>query len=134
MDDPVFLYVEDDPMSRMVMSVLLKRVIGYTEVTIFENSANFMERVKALPKTPDVIFLDVQVRPHDGYEMLKMLRQDQTYKNAKIIAMTANVMVHDVEELRRTGFSGLIGKPIMKDNFPELLKRILDGQSVWFIP
>jgi hypothetical protein len=48
--------------------------------------------------------------------------------------MTANVMVHDVDELRRTGFSGLIGKPIMKDNFPELLKRILEGQSVWFIP
>jgi CheY-like chemotaxis protein len=63
-----------------------------------------------------------------------MLRQDPAYQNAKIIAMTANVMVHDVEELRRTGFSGLIGKPIMKENFPELLKRILEGQSVWFIP
>lgn len=134
MADPTLLYVEDDPMSRVVMTVLIKRVIGYSEFTIFENSTNFMERVKALPKTPDVIFLDVQVRPYDGYEMLKMLRQDPIYKDTKIIAMTANVMVHDVDELRRTGFTGLIGKPIMKDNFPELLKRILEGQSVWFIP
>jgi CheY-like chemotaxis protein len=134
MADPTFLYVEDDPLSRQVMTVLLKRVIGFSEFTIFENSENFTERIKALPKIPDVIFLDVQVRPHDGYELLKMLRQDPAYQNAKIIAMTANVMVHDVEELRRTGFSGLIGKPIMKENFPELLKRILEGQSVWFIP
>jgi CheY-like chemotaxis protein len=81
-----------------------------------------------------VIFLDVQIHPLDGYEMLRQLREDPTYEKAIIIAMTANVMSHDVEKLQQAGFSGLIGKPIMKDIFPSLIEKVLQGQAVWFVP
>ena len=131
---PHFLYVEDDMRSRKVVELLLSRVMGYEHVTIFEDSANFMERVRALPTIPDVIFLDVQIKPHDGYAMINMLRSDPTYQKATIIAMTANVMSHDVEQLQQVGFSGLIGKPILKENFPDLVKKLLAGESVWYIP
>ena len=131
---PHFLYVEDDMRSRKVVELLLSRVMGYEHVTTFEDSANFMERVRALPTIPDVIFLDVQIKPHDGYAMINMLRSDPTYQKATIIAMTANVMSHDVEQLQQVGFSGLIGKPILKENFPDLVKKLLAGESVWYIP
>jgi CheY-like chemotaxis protein len=131
---PHFLYVEDDMSSRKVVELLLTKVMGYREVTIFEDSANFMERVRALPQVPDVIFLDVQITPHDGYEMIKMLRSEPAYQEAKIIAMTANVMSHDVEQLQQVGFSGLIGKPVLKENFADLVKKLLGGESVWYVP
>lgn len=131
-----FLYAEDDPMSRQVMSVMLTKleIEGGTEVTIFEDSSNFMERVKALPKVPDVIFLDVQITPHSGFEMLKMLREDPAYKGKPIIAMTASVTVSDIEDLKKAGFDGLIAKPVRKKVFPELLDRILSGDDVWYVP
>lgn len=131
---PNFLYVEDDMRSRKVVELLLGRVMGLKNITIFEDSANFMERVKALPVVPDVIFLDVQITPHDGYAMINMLRSDPAYQDATIIAMTANVMSHDVEQLQQVGFSGLIGKPVLKENFPDLVKKLLAGESVWYIP
>ncbi|MBN1564782.1 MAG: response regulator [Anaerolineae bacterium] len=131
---PRFLYVEDDMRSRMVVKMMLTKVMQYTDVTIFEDSANFMDRVKALPQVPDVIFLDVQIAPHDGYEMIAMLRSDPAYQDTIIIAMTANVMSHDVEKLQRVGFSGLIGKPILKENFPDLINKLLNGEAVWYIP
>ena len=112
---PVFLYVEDDKPSRRVIEVLIRSVLGYSDITVFENSENFMQRINDLPCQPDVIFLDVQMAPCDGYEMLAMLRSDPRFANTTIIAMTANVMSYDVDKLRQGGFTGLIGKPIMKD-------------------
>ncbi len=73
------------------------------------------------------------MRPYDGYELLKMLRSDSTYKEATIIAMTACVMATDVQALRAAGFNGLIGKPILRQVFPGLLKQILTGEPVWFV-
>jgi CheY-like chemotaxis protein len=132
--NPVFLYVEDDMLSRKVMEMMIKLLMGYQKLTIFESSANFMDRVQTLAEPPDVILLDVQIGPHDGYEMLDMLRQNREFENATIIAMTANVMSHDVEALKRAGFDGLIGKPVMKEVVPELLTRILAGEQVWYVP
>jgi CheY-like chemotaxis protein len=126
------LYVDDDALSREVMHVLAAKVIG-ADITLLDDNTNFMDKVRELPAVPDVIFLDIQMRPHDGYEMLKMLRSDSTYKEATIIAMTASVMATDVQALRAAGFNGLIGKPIMRQVFPGLLKQILTGESVWFV-
>jgi two-component system sensor histidine kinase/response regulator len=131
---PAFLYIEDDAMSRRIIDVMLRQVMGFSNTTIFDNSADFLEKVHALPAVPDVIFLDVQIRPHDGYAVLKLLREDSSYRDVPVIAMTANVMSHDVEHLKKAGFSGLIGKPILKEIFPQLVKNILNGEAVWYVP
>lgn len=132
--NPVFLYVEDDLLSRRVMEMMIKLVMGYQNLTIFENSIDFMHRVEALPEKPDVILLDIQMGPLDGYQILQMLRQNERFGNATIIATTANVMSHDVEALQRAGFDGLIGKPLIKEIMPELLMRVLSGEQVWYVP
>ena len=54
---------------------VLASVIG-ADITLLDDNTNFMDKVRDLPAVPDVIFLDIQMRPHDGYEMLKMLRGD----------------------------------------------------------
>lgn len=130
---PSFLYVEDDAFSREIMQLLIMQVLGYPHLTIFAENDNFMDRVRALPDVPDVVFLDIQMQPHDGYEMLHMLRAHPAYEQCTIIAMTASVMATDVEALKKAGFDGLIGKPIMRKVFPDLLKQILTGESVWYV-
>lgn len=131
---PVFLYVEDDMASRQVVKVLITRVMKYEHLHVFENSADFMTRIHALNPKPTLIFLDIQMRPHDGYQVLSMLRQDPDFAHTTIIAMTANVMSHDVEQLKSAGFDGLIGKPIDNTIFPQLVSRIVSGESIWFLP
>lgn len=130
---PTILYVDDDGLSREVMKLLVVKAMGFPNLTMFEDSANFMEKMRELVHKPDVIFLDIQIFPHDGYEMLKMLRADEHFKDATVIAMTASVMATDVQALRTAGFDGLIGKPIMRQVFPSLLKQILAGEPVWFV-
>jgi len=126
-----FLYVENDPMSREVMSLLLVTMLGH-HITIFEDSQDFMGRIKALPFVPAVFLLDVHIAPHDGYDMLKMLREEAAYQDKYVVAVTASVMSDDVRQLQQAGFNGMIAKPIRKKAFPDLITRILAGESVWY--
>jgi CheY-like chemotaxis protein len=128
-----FLYVEDDPISRDVIRIALQTVMGYEQVSIFENSENFLERVESLPAVPDVILLDIHMEPLDGIEMLKLLKRNGTYADSRIIALTASVMNEEVAMLMESGFDGGIGKPIDPDIFPGLIQRIIDGETVWHI-
>jgi len=127
------LYVEDDPRSRQVMELIMTRAMKVQNLFIFEESSDFMSRVKALPQQPDVILLDIHVSPHDGFAMLNMVRADVELKKTKVIALTASVMNEEVEALRAQGFDGAISKPLSVSLFPGLIERIVAGESVWHI-
>jgi two-component system cell cycle response regulator DivK len=43
-------------------------------------------------------------------------------------------MQHDVERVREAGFHGFIGKPLDHNRFPDQIRRILAGKSVWDSP
>ena len=132
-ESPVILCVDDDSMSRDVLQVLLETVMGFPTVSYFENSQDFMTQIHALDVVPTLIFLDIQIRPYDGYEMLSMLRNDPAFSEATIIALTAHVMATDITKFREAGFNGLIGKPLNNRNFPDLVNQILAGEQVWHI-
>lgn len=132
-NDYVYLYVEDDPLSREALTLVIKRVLKVERLYVFEDSANFMARVKALPEKPDLILLDIHMAPISGFEMLKLLRQDADYARSKIIALTASVMNEEVELLKASGFDGVIGKPISVAQFPLLLTRVIQGESIWYV-
>src|SRR5258708_14779159 len=128
---PFFLYVEDDLASREVMEVLLKEVMGFSKYTVFEDSVNFMDRLNALPETPDVIFLDIHIKPADGHELFHMIRKSERFRKVILVALTASVMSNEIKRLRETGFRQLIGKPINPLTFPGKITDILAGREVW---
>lgn len=132
-DDFYFLYVEDDPHSRNVMQMIMKNGMKVRRLTIFEDSEDFMSRLRALETIPNVIMLDIHVRPFNGYQMLDMIRADPAYDHVKIIALTASVMNEEVDQLRSKGFDGTISKPVRIQVFPKLMKQVVEGESVWHI-
>jgi CheY-like chemotaxis protein len=130
---PVILYVEDEARSRKVMELLLSKRMGLPHVTMFEDSTDFLSRAEALNPRPSVIFLDIHIRPHNGFDMLRMLRQSSHFDSVPIVALTASIMNEEVNELLVAGFDGCLGKPIDTDTFPEILERIAAGEKIWHI-
>jgi len=130
---PAVLYVEDDLQSRRLMSMLLKGRLKLPHVTILEDSENFLEHVEALDPKPELVLLDIHVKPYSGFEMLAMLREFEWAQHIPIVALTASVMNEEVQQLRRAGFNGCLAKPIDLDTFPDMLERILDGEFIWRI-
>jgi len=131
MQEPVILYVEDDALSRVVMEALLTRGMGFHNITIFENTRDFMNRLQALPSKPDIIFLDIHMEPIDGFAVLSLIRQNEAFCSTKVVALTASVMNEEVKKLKDAGFNGVIAKPLDVNIFPRVLHRILSGEQVW---
>jgi CheY-like chemotaxis protein len=130
-DMDCLLCVEDDPSNRLVMKLLVEKTLNPKYYAIFEDSTDFLPRVRNLPARPDIILLDIHVAPFNGFQMLQMIRKDPVYFDTKVVALTASVMNEEVERLRKSGFDGAIGKPITLSTFPIVVERILNGESLW---
>lgn len=130
--NPVLLYVEDEPRSRKVMQMITSDM-GLTDVIIFEDSTDFQARVSALHPRPDIVFLDIHMKPYTGFEMLAMLRKMPQFDGIPVVAMTASVMNEEVQQLRSAGFDGCLAKPIDMDTFPDTVQRIMKGELIWRI-
>ena len=129
---PHILYVEDEVRSRRVMQMITSD-LDLPPVTLFEDSTDFLERALALSPKPDLIFLDIHMKPYTGFQLLDMLLASGTFDNTPIVAMTASVMNEEIQALRTAGFDGCIAKPIDFDSFPEILNHIMIGEKVWRI-
>lgn len=130
-DIDCLLCVEDDSSNRLVMKLLVEKTLNVKYYAIFEDSADFLPRVRNLPVRPDIVLLDIHVSPFNGFQMLQMIREDSVYFNTKVVALTASVMNEEVERLRKSGFDGAIGKPITLFTFPVVIERIMNGESIW---
>lgn len=126
------LYVDDDKLSLTVMQMLLVNHMKLPNVTMFEDSKDFLNRVKALPVKPDVVLLDIHIKPLNGFEMLKLLR-NEGFPDTVVIALTASVMNQEVFQLKTAGFDGVIAKPVNVDTFPKVWGKILKREQVWIV-
>lgn len=79
----------------------------------------------------DLVLMDIRLPYEDGYGAMRKLRQSGQFSNTPIVAVTAVTGVDQMKAARMAGFDGFIGKPLDPDRFPEQIKRVMAGQSVW---
>jgi CheY-like chemotaxis protein len=130
---PVIVYVEDDEASIIVMKAIVEKVMKLQTLYVLQNRDDFMKQVRQIGVTPDIFLFDIQMKPYDGFDLLSMLRDDPEYKEGKVVALTASVMSEEVARLKRRGFDGAIAKPLNIEAFPDLIAKIMNGESVWYI-
>lgn len=127
------LYVEDDAQSREVMAIIAESSLTPMSIMLYVDSREFESRLLAETEKPDVIFLDIHVKPLSGLQMLHIIRSHRAYDLIPVVALTASVMNEEVAMLKEAGFDGVISKPLDYDHFPDLLPRILGGEHIWNI-
>jgi CheY-like chemotaxis protein len=130
---PILVYVEDDENSILVMRMVVERVMGLPNLYVLQSRADFVQQVEGLGVVPDVFLLDIQMKPFDGVELLAMLRGAPQFNKSKVVALTASVTNEEVSLLKSGGFDGAIAKPLNIDAFPDLIAKIMNGESVWYI-
>ncbi len=111
------LVIEDDSSLRDTLSIHL-RSAGYT----VRVAADATEAIRAiLAGVPDLILSDVTLPYMDGFELLEVLRRDETTRSTPVILLTG--LVDDDNYVRgiRLGATAYLTKPVLRD---ELLKTI----------
>ena len=122
------LVIDDNRANVEVLSALLE-VEGVSV-------SSYMQPERAAAELPglkpiDVVFCDLEMPRLNGYEMLSRLR-DAYGSQVPVIAYT--VHTSEMDQARRRGFDGFLGKPLDGDRFSGLLRKILHGQAVWELP
>ena len=79
----------------------------------------------------DLILLDIHLPDEDGYKVLDRLRQDERFRETRIVAVTADITSVNLARAQSAGFDGFLAKPIDVDHFPDQIRRILKGEVVW---
>jgi two-component system cell cycle response regulator DivK len=122
------LVVEDDASGLAVISVMLRRLGMRTAMERYASAV--IDRAKRIPKI-DVIFLDLGLPDGDGYEVLKRLKNEPKLKDVPVVAVTARDAGTEMAKAQDAGFDGFLGKPLNRKRFPDQVRRIINGESVW---
>lgn len=117
--DRKVLLVDDDIRNIYSLSAILE-----TEGIATTTAMSGLEALDKLGKSSefDVILMDIMMPEMDGYETIRLIRQQAGLANISIIALTAKAMKEDRDLCLQAGASDYLAKPVDTDM---LLRMIL---------
>ncbi|HUH98525.1 MAG TPA: response regulator [Anaerolineales bacterium] len=126
--DATVLVVEDNVSN----FVLIARMLGYLGIHCEWKTSGFevVEYADTLPRL-DLILMDIRLPYEDGYAAQRKIRASERFKSVRIVAVTAEASLEQMNRARASGFDGFLGKPLDPDRFPDQIRRILNGEEVW---
>ena len=102
------LVVDDNQDSRELVVKVLKNK-GYQMVEAIDGE----EAVEtAIAQKPDLILLDISIPKLNGYEVARILKGKEDFRDIPVVALTAHAMKGDRVKALEAGFEGYITKPI----------------------
>lgn len=120
------LIAEDNPVSQMVVSGLLRKR-GY-DVLVAENGRRAVTAYRDNPSAAQLILMDCEMPELDGFEASRQIRRieaEQGLAPVPIIALTAHVLDDHRQQGRDAGMDDFIGKPLDTEQLYACLDRFL---------
>ena len=102
------LLVDDDERNIFALSAYLKA--KKFQVTSAKDGQECLDKLK--DATFDIILLDMMMPVLDGFQTLRIIRDDAVLRNNKIIALTALAMKGDMERCIEAGADDYCTKPV----------------------
>ena len=102
------LVADDNAVSRELIRELLEPS-GHVIVEA-QNGCEALDLIRS--KSPDLVFLDLQMPLKDGYGVIHELRTEKRFQELRVVAVTASAMAGDRERVIAAGFDSYIVKPI----------------------
>jgi CheY-like chemotaxis protein len=117
------LYVEDNPANLKLVEQLIARRPDLRLLTAV-NGRLGVEVARA--SQPEVILMDINLPDINGFEVLKILREDPATAHIPVVALSANAMPRDIEKGLEAGFFRYLTKPIKIMEFMDMLHVTLE--------
>lgn len=130
MDSRIALVIDDSRSARFVMRKFLESH-GYTVDTAesAQDAYFYLRR-----KRPDVVFLDHLMPGTDGFDALKVLRQDAGLKGLPIVLCSSNEDPAFIADACAKGVVDVLPKPPSPADLGALLKRIEQAALTGWMP
>jgi two-component system cell cycle response regulator DivK len=113
--------------------VLIARMLAYMGVQKCEwktTGWGVVDFASTMPQV-DLILMDLRMPHEDGYDALRQIRSHPRLKDTVVVAVTAHGSGEEIRKAKDAGFDGFLNKPLDPDRFPDQIRRVLRGESVW---
>ena len=117
------LYVEDNPANMTLVEKIIERHASIRLLTAINGKIGIALAHEVLP---DVILLDINLPGINGFEILRLLREDPATAHIPALAISANAMPSDIKKGKEAGFLRYLTKPIKVDEFMDALYAALE--------
>lgn len=118
------LIVDDVPLNIL----LVKKMLGNFSFSV-RTAGNGLEAIREImAEKPDLILLDILMPVMDGFEVLKKLKENEQWKDIKVVVLSALNTNEDIVKAFNMGANDFITKPILMDKLCNSVAHQLDIQ------
>lgn len=125
MGNGTILVIEDNALNMKLVRSLLR--IGKYDIIEAKDAEKGIQLVRE--HRPDLILMDIQLPGMDGLNATRLIKDDPSLKDIKIIALTSYAMDGDETKALKAGCDGYIVKPIDTKNFLNTIEHCLNGEQ-----
>ncbi|MEX0929583.1 MAG: response regulator [Balneolales bacterium] len=119
------MLVEDDPLNRLLISIILKQIYADIHIIEAENGQRAIEEFKET--IPNLIIMDIQMPIMNGYEATSAIRKLEGGDKVPIIGLTAGSLKGDREKCIASGMSDYASKPVVIDTIEKIIDKWLNA-------
>lgn len=121
MHKKIFLLVDDDSDDTEMFCEALTSVDNTIFLHIVTNGREALKKLEELNEKPDIIFLDINMPLMNGWECLKALKENKTYRHIPVVMISTSNHQRELEIAAQLGAFCFIAK---LSEF-EILKQVL---------
>jgi DNA-binding response OmpR family regulator len=120
------LIVDDEVHIKMLLEQTLEELEDEFEVDLYTASdgEEGLEFIRG--KRPDLVFLDIMMPKMNGYEVCRIIKDDTSLKDVKIILLTAKGQEVDRKQGLELGAMMYMTKPFDPDEILRVSKELLE--------
>ena len=118
----LILFVDDDTLTLQMMRQAAK-IVGHQAITTSE----CVDAVQlSVENSPDLIFLDYNLKGTNGYEVLQELRSREETVDIPIIFLTAEAEQSMPADVIKSGAQAYLTKPLLLSTLLEVIREYTD--------
>lgn len=119
------LVVDDAAINRNVISLFLTDWgINNLSVSNAQDALNELDNAAALGEPYDLLIADVVMPVMDGFQLVDKIKNTETVKDTKVIYVTGNGSLKDIDLIDEMQVDGYILKPILASDLFNTIKQI----------
>ncbi|MEF2229710.1 MAG: response regulator [Pseudodesulfovibrio sp.] len=120
------LIVDDEVHIKMLLEQTLEELEDEFDVELFTASDGEEGLSFIKGERPDLVFLDIMMPKMNGYEVCRIVMEDESLRDVKIILLTAKGQKVDRKQGLELGAKMYMTKPFDPDEILKVSKELLD--------
>ncbi|MCH8517230.1 MAG: PAS domain S-box protein [Cyclobacteriaceae bacterium] len=124
------LLVEDNAVNMQLMNSYFMNC--FPNATIYEATDGLKAIEQLQIAKPDIIITDIQMPRLNGLELIEAIRAEKWGEKLPIVALSAKMAKNDIAQANSVGANVCLSKPILQDQFFEVVLKMLNNDKVNF--